>query len=91
MNEYESWSIALGSMINNQDKFQYYKIGKDSNNNSLKFNNWLTIPNNYFATREALTGDFKTTFKNVDLGGGDQTKIIHGDSKTINNYRCKIV
>ena len=74
MNEYASWSIALRSMVNNRDTFLDYNIGKKSNREPLKLSEWLNIPDNYFATHQALTGDFKKTFKNVDLGGGDQKK-----------------
>lgn len=74
VNEYASWSIALRSMIKNQETFQDYKIGLDYKNNALKLSKWLNIHNNYFITPDALNVDFKKTFKNVDLGGGDQKK-----------------
>ena len=90
INEYASWSIALRSMEKNQDQFLSYEIGKKSNGEPLKFSEWLEIPNNYFASNEALTGVFKETFKNVDLGGGDQTKILANNLETIEKYRNKI-
>ena len=90
MNEYASWSIALRSMVKNQDQFLDYEIGKKSNGKPLKFREWLKIPNNYFKTHEILTGIFKETFKNVDLGGGDQTKILANNLETIEKYRNKI-
>ena len=79
INEYASWSIALQSMVKNPEAFNDYEIGKANNGNSLKFSDWLKIPNNYFTSKEALTDDFKKTFKNVDLGGGDQKKIKNGE------------
>ena len=89
MNEYASWSIALRSMIKNREKFLDYEIGKKSDGDPLKLREWLEIPNNYFTLPKTLEGNFKKTFKFVDLGGGDQQKILDNNEKTIADYKNK--
>jgi hypothetical protein len=94
VNEYASWSIALRSMIQYKEKFNDMVIGKTSLNEDLTLGGWCRLDNNHFVQEHTIKGDFKKNFKNVDLGGGDQSKILENNSdtnsETTKTYKNKI-
>ena len=90
INEYASWSAAFRSIIKHYiDKkdefFGDLVIGKDNKGNDLTLKDWCSIANNSFIDPVLL--DNVDTFKSIDLGGGDQKKIIEDDDQsTIQKY-----
>tara|TARA_B100001769_G_scaffold187478_1_gene148693 strand:+ start:198 stop:1376 length:1179 start_codon:yes stop_codon:yes gene_type:complete len=103
-NEYASWSIAFKAMVKNYNEFADIIIGKKSNNDDLSLKEWSEITNNFFIKDDTLNDDlynnqnderfetlsdkFKSTFKIIDLGGGDQKELLSNKNpETIQKYK----